>query len=162
MNMIHLSRAEYNTLSTIGTLTKGGVTYTFDPLNNEYIVPTTTKYLHNVTLHKSGADSYYVDASFQIVNDSPDAIDTTVKLFNAIKGQIPTVNMWYPCNILYTSVTAYSESAALIYYNPTNDRFDYTFGAASHAFLDSHGSVYRATAGIGGGAPRVADIVTEL
>lgn len=39
MNLIHLSRAEYQTLSTTGTLTKAGVTYTFDPLNNEYIVP---------------------------------------------------------------------------------------------------------------------------
>lgn len=39
MNIMHLSRAEYQTLSTTGTLTKNGVTYTFDPINTEYVVP---------------------------------------------------------------------------------------------------------------------------
>lgn len=37
--LLHLSRAEYATLSTTGTLTKGGQTFTFDPLGTEYVVP---------------------------------------------------------------------------------------------------------------------------
>lgn len=37
--LLHLSRAEYTTLSTTGTLTKGGQTFTFDPLGTEYVVP---------------------------------------------------------------------------------------------------------------------------
>lgn len=163
MNMIHLSRAEYNTLSTIGTLTKGGVTYTFDPINNEYIVPTTIKYLHNVILSKSGADYYAVRASFQIINDSPDTIDTAEKLFNALNAILPTANMYYPCNILYTRSTDYSESATYIFHGSDLTKFEYQWGPAIHTFLDSAGTVYRGGADIGGtGSTGVRDTVIEL
>lgn len=35
----HLSRAEHTVISTTGTLTKDGKTYTFDPFGTEYVVP---------------------------------------------------------------------------------------------------------------------------
>lgn len=72
MNLVHLSKQEYNTLSTTGTLTKGGVTYTFDPLNNEYITPGGL-YKHdcNVTV---GPDSGYFTGQVTIINDSPETI----------------------------------------------------------------------------------------
>lgn len=66
MNIIHLSRAEYKTLSTTGTLTKSGVTYIFDPLNNEYVVPD-QKFLHTLRCFV-GDDGGFFQGVIKIIN----------------------------------------------------------------------------------------------
>lgn len=72
MNFMHLSRQEYNTLSTTGTLIKNGVTYTFDPFNNEYITPGAL-YKHDCNV-SVGPDNGYFTGQVTILNDSPETI----------------------------------------------------------------------------------------
>lgn len=80
MNIMHLSRAEYQTLSTTGTLTKSGVTYTFDPLNNEYVVPDKT-YMHIMT-GSVGEDGFYFTGTIKVIDKNP-----TPYLFNTYEHQ---------------------------------------------------------------------------
>lgn len=69
MNIMHLSRAEYQTLSTTGTLTKAGTTYTFDPINTEYVVPDHA-YMHIMVI-TCGSDDFYFDGTIKIINKNP-------------------------------------------------------------------------------------------
>lgn len=75
MNIMHLSRAEYKTLSTTGTLTKNGVTYTFDPINTEYVVPD-GKFLHTVVGNLEVSASNDPSGTFWILNYSATPIAT--------------------------------------------------------------------------------------
>lgn len=80
MNIMHLSRAEYQTLSTTGTLTKAGTTYTFDPLNTEYVVPDKL-YMHIMT-GVVGTDDAYFDGTIKVIDKNP-----TPYLFNTYEHQ---------------------------------------------------------------------------
>lgn len=80
MNIMHLSRAEYQTLSTTGTLTKAGTTYTFDPINTEYVVPDHV-YMHIMT-GSVGADEFYFTGTIKVIDKNP-----TPYLFNTYEHQ---------------------------------------------------------------------------
>lgn len=107
MNLIHLSRAEYITLSTTGTLTKAGVTYTFDPLNNEYIVPKEKLCKHYGSLRTSTQTYIFSALSTKetalTINDFKQNIEMSYGVGYA----------YSPEEILITSV----------YYDSSNDEF---------------------------------------
>lgn len=87
MNIIHLSRAEYQTLSTTGTLTKAGVTYTFDPFNNTYVVPDGLMAGNGIN-----ADEF---SEHRIIAVAQDVIDGAAAGATAVQTETdPTVPSW--------------------------------------------------------------------
>lgn len=66
---MHLSRAEYKTISTTGTLVKDGKTYTFDPIGTEYIVPD-DRFLHVLRCtYNSLGDNEGLNGVVRVIND---------------------------------------------------------------------------------------------
>lgn len=74
----HLSRAEYTALSTNGTLTKDGKTYTFDPFGTEYVVQREKLCEHKGSVRDTSSSRIF---NFSILNKKETAL--TVDDFKA-------------------------------------------------------------------------------
>lgn len=163
MNLIHLSRAEYNTLATQGTLTKGGVTYTFDPINNEYIVPTTTKYQHNIYLAKfDTANSKVLVGSFQLINTSPTAVTDLTGLITTLTDFAPNTNDRVPCHLVYTSTVGKIDYVVTVLGRSSGtNKFVFSNHSQSVTFTENN-TLYYNGAWTTGGAIQIVDNVIEL
>lgn len=76
-----LSQAEYTTLSTTGTLTKDGVTYTYSPTDTIYVTPDIT----SVTIEQSTGQSTSSVMSQKAVTD---AISSAIADVSALIGEV--------------------------------------------------------------------------
>ena len=164
MNMIHLSRAEYNTLSTIGTLTKGGVTYTFDPINNEYIVPTTTKYQHNIYLAKfDTSNSKVLVGSFQLINTSPTAVSDLASLITTLTDFAPNTNDRVPCHLVYQSTVGKIDYVVPVLGRASGtNQFSFSNYSQTLIFTANNSLYYGGSEWTTGGAIQIVDNVIEL
>lgn len=164
MNMIHLSRAEYNTLSTTGTLTKGGVTYTFDPLNNEYIVPVTKKYQHNIYLAKiDTSNSKVLIGSFQLVNTSPTAVSDLASLITTLTDFAPNTNDMVPCHLVCTTTLGkFAYIVPALVRGSGANKFIFSNHSQTITFTENGSLYFEGNAWTSGGAIRIVDNVIEL
>lgn len=125
MNIIHLSRAEYQTLSTTGTLTKSGVTYTFDPLNNEYVVPD-SRFLHIVRLIVGG-DAAYFDGWVKFISPQSEAFTDSIVNATFMKKAVSAVGHIGQSGVIQSYVIGIDKDAKFICHEPIEYGSDNVF-----------------------------------
>lgn len=148
-NIIYLSEEDFTTLSTSGSLTKGGQTLTYDPLNDVYCVPSQAEkhhYLHHITFTGSvppqtsfnvGAGDFYVITTDSAPINTPNllldkVVDGGLQIIN--NSHLRTINniIKYVSGVNnYIRVTGYTWDTNSGLGHLTNEAFTWTFSTGT-------------------------------